>query len=327
MSVLQNLASNEKIKLLIQGMGSAGKLHTVSCRDFGTPIGAGVTPGKGGTSFEDIPIFNTVLEAIKETGVNASMILVPAKTTGQKIDYKTLSKTIPEKQPQMPLLTAAAQAIIEAIWNEMGLIVCITDGIPRQDMLWVKAYLRLVNSYLQNRKISFIGPNSPGTIFLNKRIKIGIMPDKVFIPGKIGIISRSGSLTHEIVDQLSKNKFGQSTCIGIGGDQIRGLDFVDCFKLFQQDSETEVVVLIGEIGGDVEEKAAESIKQGVITKPVVAYIAGVSAPPRTRMGHAGAIIEGSRETAREKIIILKDAGAQVARTIDEIPKLIKSIKI
>ena len=271
-------------KLLIQGItGSQGMLHTRGCRDYGTNVVAGVTPGKGGQDFEGVPIFNTVQEAVKTTAANASMILVPP--------------------------AFAADAIMEAADAEIPLIVAITEGVPVVDMVTAVSFVRQKGSRL-------IGPNCPGIITPGQS-KIGIMPGSIHRTGCVGIVSRSGTLTYEAVGQITRVGLGQSTCIGIGGDPVNGTNFIDCLKLFQEDPQTEAIVMIGEIGGDAEEQAAEFVKENV-TKPIVSFIAGQTAPPGRRMGHAGAIISGGHGTAEEKMSALQNAGIHVVKTPAEI---------
>jgi len=271
-------------KLLIQGItGSQGMLHTRGCRDYGTNVVAGVTPGKGGQDFEGVPIFNTVQEAVKTTAANASMILVPP--------------------------AFAADAIMEAADAEIPLIVAITEGVPVVDMVTAVSFVRQKGSRL-------IGANCPGIITPGQS-KIGIMPGPIHRTGSVGIVSRSGTLTYEAVGQITRVGLGQSTCIGIGGDPVNGTNFIDCLKLFQEDPQTEAIVMIGEIGGDAEEQAAEFVKENV-TKPIVSFIAGQTAPPGRRMGHAGAIISGGHGTAEEKMSALQNAGIHVVKTPAEI---------
>ncbi|RKY50763.1 MAG: succinate--CoA ligase subunit alpha [Candidatus Neomarinimicrobiota bacterium] len=269
---------DENTRVIVQGItGKEGTFHTEKMIEYGTRVVAGVTPGKGGKKTDfGIPIFNTVKEAKLSTGANASVIFVPPKF--------------------------AADAILEAIDAGIEVVVCITEGIPANDM--IKVYHRLKES-----KTWLIGPNCPGIISPGK-CKIGIMPGFIHRPGCVGVISRSGTLTYEAVSQITARGFGQSTCIGIGGDPIVGSRFVDLLPLFEQDRETDLIVLIGEIGGNAEEEVAKLVKKGY-SKPIVAYIAGITAPPGRRMGHAGAIIMGGKGTAREKINLLRDAGVTV----------------
>ena len=271
-------------KLLVQGItGSQGMLHTRGCRDYGTNVVSGVTPGKGGQDFEGVPIYNTVQDAVKATGANASMILVPPPF--------------------------AADAIMEAADAEIPLIVAITEGVPVLDMVSAVSFVYQKGSRL-------IGPNCPG-IITPGQIKIGIMPGSIHKTGQVGVVSRSGTLTYEAVGQLTRVGLGQSTCIGIGGDPVNGTNFIDCLKLFQDDPQTEAIVMIGEIGGDAEEQAAAYAKDNV-SKPIVSFIAGQTAPPGRRMGHAGAIISGGHGTAAEKMSALEAAGIHVVKTPAEI---------
>ena len=280
-------------RLLVQGItGSAGGFHASQCKAYGTNVVAGVTPGKGGEKFEgSVPIFNTVRDAVKETGANASMVFVPPPF--------------------------AADAILEAVDAGVELIVTITEGIPVMDMLKVR---RVLDAQTRSR---LIGPNCPGVITPGA-CKIGIMPGHIHKEGRIGVVSKSGTLTYEAVKQLTDLGIGQSTAVGIGGDPINGTDFIDILKLFQADPETDAVILIGEIGGNAEELAAAWIKEN-FTKPVAGFIAGRTAPPGKRMGHAGAIISGGKGGAEDKIAALEAAGIKVAPTPSDMGKTLKSL--
>ena len=270
---------NRNTKVVTQGItGATGQFHTRTCKEYGTQMVAGVTPGKGGSSFEGIPIFDTVARAVAETGADASVIYVPPPF--------------------------AADAILEAADAGVKLVVCITEGIPVLDMMRVKRVL-------EGQPVRLIGPNCPG-IITPGQCKIGIMPGYIHQPGHVGVVSRSGTLTYEAVFQLTQLGHGQSTCIGIGGDPINGTSFVDALRLFQDDPDTEAVIVIGEIGGTAEEQAAAFIRDHM-DKPVVAFVAGQTAPKGRRMGHAGAIIAGGRGTAADKIAAFEAAGVRVAR--------------
>jgi len=270
---------NDKTKVVVQGItGNEGMFHARQMVAYGTKVVAGMTPGKGGQKVDGIPVFNTVAQVVKETGADASAIFVPP--------------------------AFAADAILEAADAGVTTIVCLTEGIPTLDMVMVK-------QYLTGRGIKLIGPNTPGIISPGQ-CKIGVMAGYIHKPGTIGIMSRSGTLTYEVVDQLTKKGIGQSTCVGIGGDQIIGLNFVDLLGMFEEDPGTEAMIMIGEIGGTAEEEAARFI-EGHVRKPVVAFIAGLTAPPGRRMGHAGAIIAGGKGTAKEKMAALEKAGVRVVR--------------
>ncbi len=280
---------NKNTRLLVQGFtGKEGTFHATQCIAYGTNIVGGVTPGKGGSTHLDRPVFDTVEQAVKATGANATVIFVPPPF--------------------------AAEAIMEAADAGLPLVVCITEGIPALDM--VKAW-----SFLQGRNTRLIGPNCPGIITPGE-CKIGIMPGHIHMAGHVGVVSRSGTLTYEAVGQLTKLGLGQSTCIGIGGDPIIGTNHTDAVKLFNEDPDTHAIVMIGEIGGDAEEKAAAYIKEHV-KKPVVGFIAGQTAPPGRRMGHAGAIISGSSGKASDKMAAMEDAGITVCATPAEIGNKIK----
>jgi succinyl-CoA synthetase alpha subunit len=269
---------DKNTRVLTQGItGATGQFHTRACKEYGTQMVAGVTPGKGGMTFDGIPIFHTAAEAVAATGANASVLYVPPAFT--------------------------ADAILEAADAGIELIISITEGVPAMDMVRVKRYL-------EGKRSRLLGPNCPG-IMTPEECKIGIMPGHIYRRGPIGVVSRSGTLTYEAVDQLTRLGLGQSTCIGLGGDPVHGLGFIDVLKLFSEDAETQAVVMIGEIGGSAEEEAAEWIK-AYMRKPVVGFVAGQTAPPGKRMGHAGAIISGGKGTAREKIDALTKAGVKIA---------------
>jgi succinyl-CoA synthetase alpha subunit len=275
---VMSILVDKNTRVLTQGItGATGQFHTKACKEYGSQMVAGVTPGKGGTSFEDIPIFDTVREAVAETGANATVIYVPPPF--------------------------AADAILEAADADIPLIICITEGVPVRDMIAVKRYLI-------GRKSRLLGPNCPGVITPGE-CKIGIMPGHIHRSGRIGVVSRSGTLTYEAVDQLSRLGLGQSTCVGIGGDPVHGFEFIDILELFNADPQTDAVVMIGEIGGSAEEQAAAWIK-AQMKKPVTGFIAGQTAPPGKRMGHAGAIISGGKGTAKEKMQAMKNAGIRMA---------------
>lgn len=281
---------NKETRVICQGItGSAGTFHTKGCAEYGTKMVGGVTPGKGGQVVLGLPVFDTVEEAVKQTGANATMIFVPPPF--------------------------AADAILEALDAGINIIAAITEGVPVLDMVEVYARVRASDSVL-------IGPNCPGLITPGE-CKIGIMPGYIHNPGKIGIISRSGTLTYEAVWQTSNLGLGQSTCVGLGGDPIVGTSYIDLLRLYQDDDQTEAILMIGEIGGNAEEQAAEFVKQHV-TKPVAAFIAGATAPPGKRMGHAGAIISGGKGTAAEKRAALEDAGIVVAASPADMGSAIKS---
>ena len=280
---------NAETRVLTQGItGATGQFHTRTCKEYGTRMVAGVTPGKGGTDFEGIPVFDSVEQAVRDTGANAGVIYVPPPF--------------------------AADAMMESADAGVPLVICITEGVPVQDMMRVKRYLA-------DRGTVLVGPNCPGVITPGE-CKIGIMPGHIHKRGRIGVISRSGTLTYEAVDQLTRLGMGQSTCVGIGGDPIRGLNFVDVLALFNEDDETEAVVLIGEIGGSAEQDAAEWIRAHM-KKPVVGFIVGQTAPPGKRMGHAGAIISGGKGTAAEKVEALRAAGVSMAPTPADIGQTMK----
>ncbi|MHC1727770.1 MAG: succinate--CoA ligase subunit alpha [Syntrophobacteraceae bacterium] len=276
-------------RLVVQGItGREGQFHAMTCKAYGTNVVAGVTPGKGGQNVEGVPVFNTVAKAVKETSANAAMVFVPPPF--------------------------CADAIMEAIDAGIPLIVAITEGIPVMDMMKVKTYLQKSQSRL-------IGPNCPG-IITPGQCKIGIQPGHIHSPGPVGIVSRSGTLTYEAVHQIQKFGIGQSTVIGIGGDPVNGTNFIDCLTAFQADPETKAIIMVGEIGGSAEEDAADFIKKNV-TKPVIGFIAGLTAPPGRRMGHAGAIISGSSGTAQGKIKAMREAGITVVENLGEMGNIAK----
>ena len=276
-------------KLIVQGItGKEGSFHALGCKSYGTKVVGGVTPGKEGQEIEGIPVFNTVKRAVDATGANATMIFVPPPF--------------------------AADAIFEAVEAGIALVVCITEGIPVFDMIKIK-------NYMKGKKNRLIGPNCPGIITPGKA-KIGIMPGHIHIPGPVGVVSRSGTLTYEVVGQLTALKVGQSTCIGIGGDPVNGTDFIDAIELFNADPQTKAICMIGEIGGTAEEEAAAYIKAKV-KKPVVGFIAGQTAPPGRRMGHAGAIISGGQGTASEKMKVMVECGIAVCKSPADLGETIK----
>jgi succinyl-CoA synthetase alpha subunit len=282
---------DENTRLLVQGItGSEGSFHTQRCIEYGTKVVAGVTPGKGGSQHLEVPVFNTVENAMAETGANASLMFVPP--------------------------AFAADGILEAISAAMPLVVCITEGIPVLDMV-------KVHRYLKGKSTRLIGPNCPGVMSPGK-CKAGIMVGEIHLPGSVGVVSRSGTLTYEVVSQFTSLGIGQSTCVGIGGDALPGSTFVNILELFEEDQDTKAVVLIGEIGGTMEQEAAEFISHKM-TKPVVVFIAGSTAPPGKRMGHAGAIITGSAGKASEKIKALSQAGATIAPNPAEVGLTTKKV--
>lgn len=281
---------NSQTRVLVQGItGKEGQFHTQQCIAYGTNVVAGVTPGKGGQTMDSVPVFNTVQEAKDQTGANASMILVPPPF--------------------------AASAILEAIDAGIEVVVCITEGVPVMDMLKVKNYLAINNTRL-------IGPNCPGIITPGE-CKIGIMPGPIHTPGgPVGVVSRSGTLTYEVVHQLTEVGLGQTTCVGIGGDPVNGTGFIDCLEAFNDDPQTEAVVMVGEIGGSAEEEASAWIKANM-SKPVVGFIAGLTAPPGRTMGHAGAIVSGGQGTAEAKIEAMQESGLYVCKDLGTLGKLCK----
>jgi succinyl-CoA synthetase alpha subunit len=279
---------DERTKVVVQGLtGSEGSFHSLRNRAYGTQVVAGVTPGKGGQDVDGIPVFDTVDDAVEGTAANTSLIFVPARF--------------------------AAEAIYEAVDAEVDLIVCITEGIPVRDMAQVTSYLR-------GRSVALVGPNCPGVISPG-RSNVGIIPGEICAPGPVGLVSRSGTLTYQIVHELTQRGIGQSTCVGMGGDPVHGIGFIEALERFEADPDTDLVVMIGEIGGDDEERAAAVIEDR-IAKPVVGYIAGFTAPPGRRMGHAGAIITGSSGTAQAKSEALEAAGVTVGRTPTEVAELV-----
>ncbi len=286
-----SIFAGKDTRLLVQGItGRDGSFHAKQMLEYGTTVVAGVTPGKGGQKFEGtVPVFNTVAEAVRQTGANTSVIYVPP--------------------------TGAAGAIFEAADAGIGLIVCITEGVPVMDMTRVLPYVR-------ERGARLLGPNCPGLITPGES-KVGIIPGNICLPGRVGLVSRSGTLTYEIVNHLTRHKIGQSTCVGIGGDPLNGTSFIDCLRAFQDDPATDAIVMMGEIGGTDEQNAASFVKE-YVTKPVVGFIAGQTAPPGRRMGHAGAIISGSSGTAAEKIAAFEAAGIAVMRRPIDVVPLVKA---
>jgi succinyl-CoA synthetase alpha subunit len=285
---------NENTRVVVQGItGSEGSFHASACIAYGTNVVAGVTPGRGGQVFEDsVPVFDSMEDAVRETGPDTSLIFVPAPF--------------------------ATDAVVEAVDSGVGLVICITEGVPVLDMVKVLPYVR-------RKGVRLIGPNCPGVITPGGRCKIGIMPGRIHLPGRVGVVSRSGTLTYEAVNQLTSLGIGQSTCVGIGGDPLIGTSFVDVLTLFKEDPETDMVVLIGEIGGTMEQEAAEYLADG-FGKPVASLIAGATAPPGKRMGHAGAIITGEAGTARAKTEALRKAGARVIPSPGEIGSTVRSLQ-
>jgi len=282
---------NKNTKVITQGItGSTGLFHAQGARDYGTQMVGGVTPGKGGTVIDGFPVYDTVVEAVHKTGANASVIYVPPPF--------------------------AADSIMEAIDAGIELVCCITEGIPVLDMVKVK-------QYLVGKKTRLVGPNCPGVITPGE-CKIGIMPGYIHKPGRVGVVSRSGTLTYEAVWQLTCIGLGQSTCVGIGGDPVNGTSHIDCLRLFEEDPNTEAVIMIGEIGGSAEEEAARFVRENM-SKPVAAYIAGVTAPPGKRMGHAGAIISGGKGTATEKVAVLRECGISVAESPAEMAQALLKV--
>ena len=282
---------NKNTRVITQGItGATGLFHAQGAREYGTQMVGGVTPGKGGTTIDGFPVYDTVVEAVHQTGANASVIYVPPPF--------------------------AADSIMEAVDAGIELVCCITEGIPVLDMVKVKQYMK-------GKKTRLVGPNCPGVITPGE-CKIGIMPGYIHKPGKVGVVSRSGTLTYEAVWQLTSLGLGQSTCVGIGGDPVNGTNHLDILRLFEADPDTEAVIMIGEIGGTSEEEGAYFVKQ-YMTKPVAAYIAGITAPPGKRMGHAGAIISGGKGTATEKVAVLKECGISVASSPAEMAQALLKI--
>jgi succinyl-CoA synthetase alpha subunit len=282
---------DKNTRVITQGItGATGLFHAQGARDYGTKMVGGVTPGKGGTTVDGFPVFDTVREAVEKTGANASVIYVPPPF--------------------------AADSIMEAVDAGLDLVICITEGIPVLDMVKVK-------HFMQGKKTRLVGPNCPGVITPGE-CKIGIMPGYIHKPGKVGVVSRSGTLTYEAVWQLTQYGLGQSTCVGIGGDPVNGTSHIDCLRMFEEDPGTEAVIMIGEIGGNSEEEAARFVKEHM-RKPVAAYIAGMTAPPGKRMGHAGAIISGGKGTAAEKVAVLRECGIAVSDSPAEMAQALLTV--
>lgn len=281
-------------RIVVQGItGKQGTFHSMQMLEYGSNIVAGVTPGRGGVKFnEAVPVFDAVETAVRELGANTSIIFVPAP--------------------------GAADAVLEAAASGITLVICITEGVPAMDMIGVLSYLRGSN-------VRLIGPNCPGAISPASLCRVGIMPSEIHTPGRVGVVSRSGTLTYEAVNALTQFGIGQSTCVGIGGDPLVGTSFVDVLTMFEDDDETEAIVLIGEIGGNREQEAAAFIKSGGVSKPIVSLIAGQSAPPRKRMGHAGAIVTGKSGTAEEKIRALSEAGTTIAPSVESLGEVMKQV--
>jgi len=281
---------DKNTKVITQGLGATGLFHAQGAREYGTQMVGGVTPGKGGTVVDGFPVYDTVADAVEDSGAQASVIYVPPPF--------------------------AADSIMEAVDAGLDLVICITEGIPVLDMVKVKQYMK-------GKTTRLVGPNCPGVITPGQ-CKIGIMPGYIHKPGKVGVVSRSGTLTYEAVWQLTGYGLGQSTCVGIGGDPVNGTSHLDCLKMFEEDPDTEAVIMIGEIGGSAEEEAARFVKENM-TKPVAAYIAGVTAPPGKRMGHAGAIISGGKGTAAEKVAVLEECGIAVAQSPAEMAQALMKV--